>query len=199
LIELLVVIAIIAVLAALLLPALSRAKSVAHRVKCLSNLRQIGVGNLMYVGDFSAYPLFHSDPKGQWPDLLAPYCMQGWAEPLYLCPAYPFRTNRSGGSVAGGPRWLNCGSYDQDYLGTWNQPTLYKAVFLGIGGVFDEGAGGFVAIRESQVAAPADMVGVGDALLFDPNKELESDICAFESGSRGHSLHFMARSATGIR
>ncbi|NLE54995.1 MAG: prepilin-type N-terminal cleavage/methylation domain-containing protein, partial [Lentisphaerae bacterium] len=58
LIELLVVIAIIAILAAILFPVFAQAKEAAKKTACLSNARQVGLANSMYLGDWEGvYPI----------------------------------------------------------------------------------------------------------------------------------------------
>lgn len=65
LIELLVVIAIIAILAAMLLPALARAKAAAHRIHCVNNLRQVSLAFRVWAGDHGGrYPMSVSAALG---------------------------------------------------------------------------------------------------------------------------------------
>src|SRR5215831_6557341 len=83
LLELLITVGVIAILAAMLLPGLSRAKTSARLAVCKSNLRQIGIGLNLYVNDFRAYPLDSDTDNGNgifiydeqvWSSILLPYC-----------------------------------------------------------------------------------------------------------------------------
>ena len=80
LVELLVVIAIIAILAAVLLESLARAKVTAKTTVCRSNLRQLGFGFRMYLNDFSAYPQFDDDNGLVWFQKMPPYVGSSWPD-----------------------------------------------------------------------------------------------------------------------
>lgn len=169
LIELLVVIAIIAILASLIAPALTSAKSKANQMYCRNNLRQIGVGMMSFVHDFGYYPPYNLDPDQSdinifWSEQLYPYTRHNWTNKLYRCP--DFRGSTIDGNFNGAP----LGSYGYNANGTKFTPSRY-----GLGGRFTkirfEGEEGrleedYARIKEGQVKMPADMIAIGDAHLI---------------------------------
>jgi prepilin-type N-terminal cleavage/methylation domain-containing protein/prepilin-type processing-associated H-X9-DG protein len=158
LIELLVVIAIIAILAAMLLPALARAKEAGKRTACLNNLRQLSLSAQMYVGDSQGFYPPRSDTD-RWPDKF--YDNYGKSVKLLLCPS---ETTNSPASVGGGSNSNNVAdaaprSY---FINGWND---YFSDNLNADDFANYMSGMYPAgIKESLIAHPSDTIILGEKI-----------------------------------
>ena len=127
LIELLVVIAIIAILAAILLPALNQARERGRSTSCLSNIRQLGVANLLYAESNADYFIFDCDPVrkiywcgkyvGAWGDITNAGGLNDYMsndENVRACPSMITNKESGGGNNGtGGYGYSSC-------VGGWN-------------------------------------------------------------------------------
>jgi len=160
LIELLVVMAIIAILAGLLLPALSKGKGQAQSAACKNLLRQIGLGLQMYVQDNASYP--HLAEKGATTvcfDRLYPYYPVSWTNALWNCPAYVANNGIvSRNRVMTNSTGISYSYNDMGIVSGW--PGCPRAIFqlpVGLGHLPKDSK------KEPAVLAPSQMYAVADA------------------------------------
>ena len=154
LIELLVVIAIIAILAAMLLPTLSRAKEAGKRISCLNNLRQLSLSAQMYVSESQGYYPPRSDTD-RWPDKF--YDNYGKSLKLLLCPTEATTPVSIGTSISNNVADSAPRSY---FINGWNDnfsDTLSTGDFASyMSGIYP------IGLKESLIAHSSDTIIFGE-------------------------------------
>ncbi len=171
LIELLVVIAIIAILAAILFPVFAQAREKARQTSCLSNIKQIGTGMMMYVQDFDeTYPMNQyddptrpntpADPRFRlWTVVVAPYIKNADTTSygqsgggVFKCPSFPSEQGRQYGVHY---------SLSPDGLFSWNPNPVPPASMAQVGEPADK-----VLIAEKGQAAGGSNQGQSAFLVY---------------------------------
>lgn len=164
--ELLVVIASIGVLAALLLPAISKSKSKAQQIRCVGNLHQLGLGIQNFVAENHAYPSViagtNADNPGHWMAQLERGGFDNskprtnfFSAGVWRCPSARLSRNPQSRGIPV--------SYGYNAFGNLAIGNPTNA--LGLLGQFGGSSALFEPIKESEVVCPSDMMAVGDSIV----------------------------------
>ena len=185
LIDLLVVIAVICMLAAILLPAMSRAKIAADNAVCASNLRQYGVALSCYAGDFKYYPPCYLDETNafgviNWCERLEPYTKTKWVtwdtifdnkypmpNSIEACPSYRRLPCAMPACYAYNNTGFSTPEYGQLGLGGTGLPPAVPSPATISPDLMSVPPDQIRLTREDDVVHPSDMIAFGDALVGD--------------------------------
>jgi prepilin-type processing-associated H-X9-DG protein len=187
LLELLVVIAIIALLAALLFPAISRSRQKAQQIKCVSNLHQLGIALQNFVADSQTYPSGlagkNRDGSGTWVGQLE---RGGFGNTKPITNFFPTRVFHCPSATSANPLSYGYNGYGVRDLGTngsfgldgrWIYFKPYSEQY-------------YDPLRESEVVSPSQMMAIGDtfggAIFFGPRDSPDGPLPVWNE-----HLHFL--------